>query len=247
MITATDWLDRYWADELGCPEEALYRGGVSIWAPPHRSGPRWMGWLVPLECIIVDAAPRGTGVVSITPSLADPLCGFIAELDNPAECLPPHGKAVLPFAREHLSSGYPKVHRILSCSPEQFRPAPDPAPVGLLERDDLHADWYVFHFDGPVFVIRNEVGSIVSWAAIKCKSDEVWEMAVATEQPYRGRGYARSVVTHATRAALAAGKKPIYLHEISNTSSARVCGALGYQPYGFELTCETGRVPPSRL
>ncbi|OPZ87944.1 MAG: GNAT acetyltransferase [bacterium ADurb.Bin429] len=89
---------------------------------------------------------------------------------------------------------------------------------------------------------RNEWGHIVSWAALKCKSDDVWELAVVTDAPYRGRGLARSVVSHATRAALDAGKLPTYLYEVSNTASARVARALGYQFYGYELTCEYGRV-----
>ena len=239
-----DWLDRYWADELGCLPSSLYAGGVSVWAPPHRGEGRWMGWLVPLECVVADAAPRGTGAISITPPLVDALCGFLAQDDTMADCLPPHGKSLLPFAREHLSNGYPKVHRILYCDALSFRPAPAAAPVLPLDEDDIHAGWYRFHFDGPVFIIRSPAGSIVSWAAIKCKSEDVWEMAVSTEPPYRGRGYARSVVTRATQAALEAGKKPIYLHDISNHSSARVCNALGYRPFGYELTCETGRIPP---
>jgi len=239
-----EWLDRYWADELGCLPSALYQGGVSIWAPPHRGEGRWMGWLIPLECIVVDTAPSGTGAISITPHLADALCGFFAQDGDPTSCLPPHGNMLLPFVREHLSTGYPKVHRILACDEKLFRPFAPTAPVLPLEPDNLHYEWYRYHFDGPVFIIRAPGGGIASWAAIKCKSDEVWEMAVSTEPAFRGRGYARSVVSRATLAALEAGKHPLYLHEISNHSSARVCNALGYRPYGYELTCETGRIPP---
>jgi predicted GNAT family acetyltransferase len=116
----------------------------------------------------------------------------------------------------------------------------------MLGNDDIHADWYRMHFDGPVFVARNERGSIAAWAAIKCKSPDIWEMAVATEPQYRGLGLARSVITHATRAAFDAGKQPLYLHDVSNIASAHVCAANGYQPYGYELTCESGRIMPAR-
>lgn len=54
MLIATDRLDHYWADELGCEVGCLYSGEVTLCAPPHREGPRWMGWMVPLECIVPD-------------------------------------------------------------------------------------------------------------------------------------------------------------------------------------------------
>jgi len=87
--------------------------------------------------------------------------------------------------------------------------------------------------------------AIASWAAIKVKSSDVWEMAVATEPPFRNRGLARSVVSRATRAALDAGKVPLYLYDISNHASGKVCAVLGYRHYGYELTFEAGRIPPS--
>ncbi len=244
MTAVIERLDRYWADELGCLPEDLYGGGISVHAPPHREGPRWMGWLVPLECIAVSSAPPGVGVISITPYLAGSLRHYVQSVARRTECLPPSGKGLTPFVREHLPNSYPKIHCILYCTSDSFQPSPSVFPIESLDPDDLHAEWYRYHFDGPVFLARSPGGTIASWAAIKCKSGDIWEMAVATEQPYRGRGLARSVVSCATQAALDAGKLPIYLHDVVNLSSARVCGALGYQLYGHELTCESGRVPP---
>lgn len=244
MIAATDRLDRFWAEELGCTPEALYEGGLTASAPAHRGGPRWMGWLVPFECIVLDRAQPETAVISITPVLAHDLDQFL--LSHPSDCLPPTGTALHAFIRAYFPQGYAKVHRILSCDPGMFAPKPEILPVSLLQEDDIHASWYRLHFDGPVFVARNEYGNIVSWAAVKCKSDDVWEMAVVTESRYRGMGLARSVVSQATQAALDAGKVPLYLHDLSNFASAKVCSALGYQPYGHELTCECGRIMPRR-
>lgn len=203
-----------------------------------------MGWLVPLECVALDRADPDTGVVSIKPSLAMELQRILVPELPSSAYRPPEGHLLREFARKYLYGGAPKIHRINLCTPDTFTPMPDTAPVTPLDDDDLHASWYRLHFDGPVFVVRNSLDSIVSWAAIKCKSADVWEMAVATEAPYRGRGFARSVVSHATRATLDAGKVPLYLHDIHNYSSARVCTALGYQPYGHELTCEVGRILP---
>jgi hypothetical protein len=244
MVAIIDRLDRYWAWELGCSPDALHAGGVTVAAPPHREGPRWMGWLVPLECVVLDCAPSGTGVVSVTPTVTADLAQY---LESPQlNILPPHGDALTPFIRAHFPHSYPKVHRILQCDHTSFAPAPEVLPISMLDDSDIHASWYRLHFDGPIFVARDERGSIASWAAIKCKSEEVWEMAVVTELRYRGRGLARSVVSRATIAALDAGKVPLYLHDLSNHASAHVCGALGYQPYGYELTCESGRVMPNR-
>lgn len=242
MIAAVDRLDRYWADELGCAPENLYDGGVTTSAPLHREGPRWMGWLIPLECIVPDRATAGTGVISITPKLAGDLTDFLRACQEP--CLPPYGTALTPFIRAHFPHGYPKVHRILRCDATAFKPAPEVFPISMMEDDDMHAGWYRLHFDGPIFVARDERGNIAAWAAIKCKSADVWEMAVVTETRYRNQGLARSVVSRATTAALDAGKVPLYLHDLANIASSKVCRSLGYQPYGHELTCECGRVMP---
>lgn len=153
---------------------------------------------------------------------------------------------MFPFIRAHFLHGTPKIHRILRGVATSFHAAPEIYPISLLDAVDRQASWYHLHFDGPVFVARDAQNRIAAWAAIKCKSADVWEMAVVTEARYRGMGLAKSVVSRATLAALDAGKVPLYLHEISNQASARVCQALGYQPYGYELTCEGGRVTPHR-
>lgn len=244
MVAVTDRLDCYWAEELGCAPEALYDGGLTLCAPAHREGPRWMGWLIPLECIVLDRARPGAGVISVTPTVAGELSRYLA---TPGlDVLPPRGEALAPFARAHFPHAFTRVHRILRCDHAGFTPAPEVFPVSLLPDDDLHASWYRLHFDGPIFVARDPHGSIASWAAIKCKAPDVWEMAVVTEARYRGRGLARSVVGCATRAALDAGKVPLYLHDVANRASALVCGALGYRPYGYELTCEGDRALPAQ-
>lgn len=245
MISTTARLDQYWADELGCTRDDLYAGRVAVRAPRHREGPRWMGWLVPLEVIVPGDAPPGSGVISVTPFLDSTLRTFLRGECDLETCLPPEGKTLVHFAHDYMPSTLPKYHVILHCPPGCFQPSADVLPVEILSDHDLHAEWYRYHFDGPVFVARGNHGEIASWAAIKVKSPDVWEMAVATEPAYRHKGLARSVVTHATRAALDAGKVALYLHDVTNYASSKVCGALGYQFYGHELTFEAGRVAPS--
>lgn len=246
MLASFERLDRFWTEELGCAADALRAGGFTVSLPAHRAGPRWMGWMVPVDCVRVDGAPPCTGVLSLTPKLADAYRRFALSRPAAETCLPPGGESTIRFIRESLPTAVPKTHHILLCDAASFTSAPDVFPVRELGPGDTHAEWYRLHFDGPVFVARNEWGSIVAWAALKCKSDDVWEMAVVTDAPYRGRGLAKSVVSRATRAALDAGKLPVYLHDVSNTPSARVCRALGYRFYGYELTCEYGRVTTHR-
>jgi hypothetical protein len=246
MTTSIARMDRYWAGELGCTPEALYRGGVTVCAPEHRAGPRWMGWMVPVDCVRVEAADPDTGIVSLTPRLEDAFCRGCRPPFPADDYLPPRGDTMVRFMHEQLPTAVPKTHHILYCDESCFAPADDVLRVSCLQPGDPNADWFRLHFDGPVYAARNDWGTIVSWAALKCKSDDIWELAVVTDIAYRGRGLARSVVSHATRAAMAAGKLPIYLHEVSNTPSSRVCRALGYRFYGYELTCEYGRVTSRR-
>jgi GNAT superfamily N-acetyltransferase len=218
---------------------------VAVCAPRHREGPRWMGWLIPLDCVVAGGAPPGSGVISITPYLEKPLRAYLQSVSRPADCLPPEGKEIVPFMREYLPTGYPKFHVITYCTADSFLPSPEVFPIEDLAPDDLHVEWYRYHFDGPVFVARGPRGDIVSWVAVKVKSPDVWEMAVATDDAFRNRGLARSLVSRATRAALHAGKVPLYLYDTINVASGRVCRALGYQCYGYELLCEAGRIAPS--
>ena len=241
MVTVTDQLDRYWANEMGCSLSSLYQGGVSVCAPGHREEPRWMGWIIPLLYLSLDRADPGTGVASVSPPLHEALSRFLA---NDIELNPPTEQPFRDFCRYYLPHGNLRLDRVLHCSPDDFSPAPEVYPISELDEYDVDASWYRIHFNGPIFVARNERGHIVSWAAIKIKADNVWEMAVVTEPKYRCRGLARSVVSQATSTALQRGNVALYLHALENIASSRVCTSLGYRPYGYAISCECGRVPP---
>ena len=66
---------------------------------------------------------------------------------------------------------------------------------------------------------------------MKHKSEHIWEIAVATEADYRGRGYARDVVSAAARYTLEQGRLPVYVHDRDNGTSAFVARAVGFQLY----------------
>jgi GNAT superfamily N-acetyltransferase len=118
------------------------------------------------------------------------------------------------------------------------------APPSTIDRAELivEEDSAALHlrtrFDGAIFGVRGPHGRLVSWAAVKLKSDEVWELAVATEPDYRGRGFARDVVAAAAQFTLEQGRLPIYIHDRDNSTSAFVARAVGFQLYCEIVLCE---------
>jgi len=238
-MCAIDRLDRYWAEELGCITNDLYQGGVTVCTPSHWDDPRWMGWHIPLLGVRLDQAVPDTGVLSVTPDLLPALL-LLLRKEN-ANILPPPSMTIDAFAHRYIPNGCTRIDRILQCDASTFTPAPEVFPVCKLNEDDAQTHWYRLHFDGPVFVACDERRRVVAWSAIKCKSNEVWEMAVLTDAAFRNRGVGRSVVSYATCYTLENGRVPIYLHDTSNVASSHVCRALGYQPYGYQFSCECGR------
>src|SRR5207244_13163031 len=81
-----------------------------------------------------------------------------------------------------------------------------------MHEDDPAALHLRTRFDGAIFGVRGPRGRLVSWAALRLKSARIWEIAVATEADYRGRGYARDVVSAAARFSLDPGRLARYIH-----------------------------------
>ena len=83
---------------------------------------------------------------------------------------------------------------------------------------------------GTTFVLGPFAWSACVFATLLFSRDD-WELAVATEADYRGRGYARDVVSAASRFTLDQNRLPIYIHDRDNGSSAFVARAVGFQLY----------------
>jgi GNAT superfamily N-acetyltransferase len=112
-----------------------------------------------------------------------------------------------------------------------FSPSASFARAELIDAEDAAALHLRTRFDGPIFGVRGPHHRLVSWAALKLKSDTIWEIAVATEADYRGRGYARDVVSAAAAYTLDQGRLPTYLHDRDNGTSGFVARATGFQLY----------------
>jgi GNAT acetyltransferase len=220
-------LDAYAEEILACPPAVARRGGVTVLATPRRGLPAWHGYTLPI--VALSFAPGA--VVACRPDLADQL---LAELGSDSHQPYLDGPAFRRLWRA-----------IQRCMPNAFTLAGDfraadaatlslSHTVGRAEHiadDDPAALHLRTRFDGAVFGVRGPRGRLVSWAALKLKSDHVWEVAVATEADHRGRGYARDVVSAAARFTLEHDRLPIYIHDGDNSSSAFVARAVGFQLY----------------
>jgi hypothetical protein len=221
-----DRLDTYARDALGCPPEMGHAGGVTLLPDRARARPIWHGYVMPMVAL---SFAEGA-VISIRPDLLDQLRTHmgsdvrLARVDTAAE------RRLLRAVQRTLANAFTLGGDLRAVDEHHFQPTasnhaeliprPDPAALHLRSR-----------FDGEVFGVRGPRGRVVSWAALKLKTPDVWEIAVATESDYRGRGYARDVVSAATRYTLEQGRIPIYVHDRDNTTSAFVSRTLGYLVY----------------
>jgi hypothetical protein len=227
-------LDTYAETVLACPPRLARGGGVHLLSESSRGLPAWHGFTMPI--VGLSFAPGA--VVACRPDLIDCLR---RELGSDAHQSSLDGPAFRRLWRA--------VHR---CTPNAFTLAGDfraahaatfTAP-GSIERAELMAedDPAALHlrtrFDGAIFGVRGPHGRLVSWAALKVKSASVWEIAVATEADFRGRGFARDVVAAAARFALQQGRLPIYIHDRDNGSSGFVARAVGFQLYSEIVLAE---------
>jgi GNAT superfamily N-acetyltransferase len=231
---AVKTLDGYVESVLSCPPEVARGGGVHVVSEPRRGLPAWHGFTMP----IVGLSFAQGAVIACRPDLTERLRGELGSdirqpyLDGPA--LRRLWRAVARSAENAFTLA------------GDLRAASSATLVvpSTIDRAELlgEADSAALHlrtrFDGAIFGVRGPHGRLISWAAIKVKSNTVWELAVATEADYRGRGYARDVVAAAARYTLDQGRLPIYIHDRDNGTSGFVARAVGFQLYCEIVLCE---------
>lgn len=88
-------------------------------------------------------------------------------------------------------------------------------------------------FDRPVLVVRDDRGRYLAGVGIKRHDRFGHELAVGTVPAARGQGLARRLVAQAARRVLDEGAVPTYLHDRTNTASARVAEAAGFPDRGW--------------
>ncbi len=114
-------------------------------------------------------------------------------------------------------------------------PTPGPDQGSWLGANDRRLPAWLRPYGGESLVVWGERDEVAGAVALKRHERFGWELSVAVEPLYRGRGLARSLVAQASRRVLRQGGIPIYLHEASNVASARVADASGFPDCGWRL------------
>jgi GNAT superfamily N-acetyltransferase len=225
-------LDRFHAAELDCDIALLQEPGVHLIPSGRRTRPGWGGYTVPVFAL----STRAGGIVSIRPDLAGAAVQELHDAPRDAPLGEPHFERLRRLARRAVPYVYSLSGHALYCDRRSFRPFGNLAE--RLDRADRRGHDLRRRFDGEIFVVNGTRGEIASWAAIKLKHDEVWEIAVVTEAAYRGRGYAKEVVSAATEYIRMQSRLALYVHHRTNHASAKVCRSLGFVEYAEEFFCE---------
>ena len=205
-------LDRHLRHWLGAWPPASM---VTVVGSERRTEPGWDGTVRPFAGI---TTPHGT-ILSVPPDRVDAVRGAGSTLE-----------AILDAVPDALGQPGAVVGRGVyryALAPPSVEPIGEWVPA---DAPDVPA--WLRPFGGDVLVVR-EGGTYVAGLGIKRHDEVGMEVAVATEEAWRGRGLARSLVARATAAILRRGGVPIYLHGRGNAASARVAEASGYPDRGW--------------
>jgi GNAT superfamily N-acetyltransferase len=209
-----DRLERHLRSWLGAwPPE----GGVTVVGSPRRRQPGWDGAIRPFAGV---ATPAGA-VLSVPPDRAEAVRAGGVVLDDVLDGLP----AALGAPGAVVGRGVFRYSVAAAVLP----------PVGQwLPAEDARVPEWLRPFGGEVLVVLED-GRYVAGLGIKRHDELGREVAVATEEPWRGRGLARGLVARASARILRAGGVPIYLHGRANAASARVAESAGFPDLGWSI------------
>lgn len=177
------------------------------------------GWDGRIRVVAGVSTPLGT-VLSVPPDRVEAVRALGDDLHGIAEDLPAVlGVAGRVFTGVFRWSDSPTE----SDDPGEWVPPGDPRLLPWLEP-----------FNGGV-LMGFDGGRVA--AAVGIKRHDQWgrELAVVTEDGFRGRGWARRLVTQAARWILGEGAVPTYLHAAGNLASARTAEASGFPDRGWQV------------
>lgn len=207
-----DRLERHLRSWLGAWPPATK---VAVVGSPRRTTPGWDGQVRPFAGV---STPEGA-VLSVPPDRVEAARAGGELLDDVLDQLPD----VLGQPGAVVGRG---VFRYAVT-------APDVAPLGeWVPADDPRVPAWLRPFGGEVLVVMEE-DRYVAGVGIKRHDGLGHEVAVATEEEWRGRGLARALVAQASARILRGGGVPIYLHGRANAASARVAEAAGFPDRGW--------------
>ncbi len=220
-------LDTYAEKVLACSPKVARRGGVHIVSTAQRGLPSWHGFTLPI--VGLSFAPGA--VIACRPDLVDRLRGELGSDAHQSYLDGPAFRRLWRAIQRCVPNAFTLAGDFRAADSATFSPSSSMHRAEHIAEDDASALHLRTRFDGAIFGIRGPRGRLLSWAALKLKSESIWEIAVATEADYRGKGYARDVVSAAARFTLDQGRLPTYIHDRDNGSSGFVARAVGFQLY----------------
>jgi GNAT superfamily N-acetyltransferase len=117
-------------------------------------------------------------------------------------------------------------------------PAPGDDPGVWVPTDDVRVPEWLRPFNGDVLVAfadGDDGPAVAAGVGRKQHDAHGHELAVVTEEGFRGQGFARRLVSQAARRVLADGAVPTYLHAEDNVASARTADASGFPDVGWRI------------
>ncbi len=191
--------------------------GVTVVGSIRRTEPGWDGAVRPFAGV---STPAGT-ILSVPPDRLDVVRAAASGLDALLDALP-----------EALDQPGGIVGRGV------YRYCVAPAevePVGTwVAADEPGVPAWLRPFGGKVLVVRRE-GQYVAGLGIKRHDALGQEVAVGTDEAWRGQGMARGLVAQAAVDILRDGGVPVYLHGRANAASAHVADAAGFPDLGWVI------------
>jgi hypothetical protein len=197
-------------------------GRVSIVGSSRRTEPGWDGTIrrfVGVETLsgaILSVAPDRVGAVRALGDDLDTIGSRLAEaLETPASRF---GRGIFRWT-EHPTP-----------------PRPDRLGIWLPIDDPVVPPW-LHPFNGDVLVGFADPNRQVVAAGVGRKQHDQHghELAVVTEEGFRGLGWARSLVAQAAARVLADGAIPTYFHAPDNLASAATADAAGFPDLGWRI------------
>jgi len=200
-------------------------GSVVVVGSSKRDQPGWDGSIRPVVGV---STPRMT-VLSVPPRHVAAVEALGDEFDRVAAGLP----AAIGRPGERFFTGV-------------MRWSDDPVPAeprGVwLPTDDPRVLPWLRPFNGEVLV-GFDGDEVTAGVGRKIHDAHGHELAVVTEPPFRGRGWAVSLVCQAARRVLDDGAIPTYMHGAGNVGSARTADKAGFPDRGWRIHGVSARRP----
>jgi RimJ/RimL family protein N-acetyltransferase len=248
MLDPHDALARTYAQVLDCDPDAFEQSGPTVVSTDERTTgfSDRNRWIRHVWCVSI-----AEGVV----------CSVDPVLESP--CSEPYSQDAWPSLTD--GEAFERVRKPVDEAEASFEDAewhqreilwyPDDEPptptmveeTEILQQGDPGADEHRRPgWEGGVFVLRADDGTIVSEAGIKEIGDtgDILEIAVGTEEGHRQRGYGKAVVARAMAEIIDRGAVPTYVpNRLSNEASYALAESLGFENVGEELFLETDLGP----